>query len=275
MPHLSQAAIHEVYRAAIACHLAEARDALWAEIDAHLQAWVPRAPTPGLQLMNDLKHLNVVDHARDGSIPLDVWLNNAELIARPLPRSEVFGRVRSHRPNRPPSTNAPRCAITLPDSTPPPSPAVSWTPIPGVQTAGEEQRQTRRPTMGLAAVGAALVLALASATLARWVWPSLRASAGVSLDETCAVQLLTVDWAGLPDPYHHNGPRNRLRSLDMPLEYFETKENGQRILWALTTGPRASSLHDEATTRLGTRVGEPRCEADLVTRIRAGRALPR
>ena len=80
--------IQRLFRAAVSARLQ--RDVLIASIDPRLAGTISRAPSEAAQILTDLLRLNEIARIADGSVPLKDWLENAELLAGPLPEAAVF-----------------------------------------------------------------------------------------------------------------------------------------------------------------------------------------
>jgi len=90
MGFLSHDEILTLHRAAAAARLLESRSALLAGIDHRFVAGLPRALTPGEQILRDLDALNAVAPFSDGTSPLATWLANAAALAGPLVEAAIF-----------------------------------------------------------------------------------------------------------------------------------------------------------------------------------------
>jgi hypothetical protein len=82
-------------KAVISAGLAEERAGLLAGVPPEVVAGLPRASTPGAQLLTDLDSLNEAGFLENGSLPLATWLENAAHLAQPRQETLVFREVLS------------------------------------------------------------------------------------------------------------------------------------------------------------------------------------
>jgi hypothetical protein len=90
---LPQEILLEVHAAVVRAGLAHSREVLLLGIDPHLVASLPSAPNPAAQILSDLSALNEIGQLTDGTIPLQIWLMNAEALTGPRREGEVFRRA--------------------------------------------------------------------------------------------------------------------------------------------------------------------------------------
>jgi endonuclease G len=72
----------------------EKRDLLLAGIDRRITGGLKIFTGPRDQLYGDLVALNSIERVADGSVPLLIWLDNAEDLAKPLQQAAVFAAAR-------------------------------------------------------------------------------------------------------------------------------------------------------------------------------------
>lgn len=86
--------ILSLHQAAVASGLSGVRDTLLVGLDSAFVAGLPTTADPSSQLLSDL---GVLSRARlaDGSMPLEVWLENALALAGPRIEADVFRTIRS------------------------------------------------------------------------------------------------------------------------------------------------------------------------------------
>lgn len=94
MLFLDLLAIRELHAAALSADLVESRVALLAGIDGGFVAGLPLAPNPGAQLLVDLDALNKAGALADGTVPLQIWLDNAAHLAAARGEAAIFARIR-------------------------------------------------------------------------------------------------------------------------------------------------------------------------------------
>lgn len=85
---LSQNEIHEIHNVVV--NLGLERVSLLQGLPRSYEASLPRATTLSAQYLLDLNNMNRVPRLNDGSCPLEIWLNNAKLLANPLPQEAVL-----------------------------------------------------------------------------------------------------------------------------------------------------------------------------------------
>jgi hypothetical protein len=83
MSVLTEKIILEVYKAAVAMHLADSRAVLLTGIRSDFVATLPSATNPAAQTLSDLRMLNEIESLDDGTVPLLTWLLNALALAGP------------------------------------------------------------------------------------------------------------------------------------------------------------------------------------------------
>jgi nucleoside phosphorylase len=85
---LTDAHLRDVQDAAVSARLD--RNVLLTSLGPGLVASLPKAPSPGEQLLSDLRELNRIGKLRDDSIPLRSWLETAKHLAGPRREAAVF-----------------------------------------------------------------------------------------------------------------------------------------------------------------------------------------
>jgi tetratricopeptide (TPR) repeat protein len=81
-----------IYEAVMAAGLSRRREALRAGIDARLFAMLPAVTGSSVEILEELHALKAMGQVEDGSVPLEVWLRNAEVGAGPRAEAAVFRR---------------------------------------------------------------------------------------------------------------------------------------------------------------------------------------
>lgn len=82
--------LHKLLEAATQTGLYKSRDALFAGIHPAFRGELQIANAPGAQLLSDLTFLNTTLELRDGTVPFEIWLRNAQLLTSPRVESQVF-----------------------------------------------------------------------------------------------------------------------------------------------------------------------------------------
>lgn len=72
------------------------RNSLLARIDARFVATLPTGMSRGGQILRDLSALNAVEALDDGTIPLEIWIENATILAGLRPEARVFKAALHH-----------------------------------------------------------------------------------------------------------------------------------------------------------------------------------
>ncbi|MEO5730111.1 MAG: hypothetical protein ABI134_30235, partial [Byssovorax sp.] len=93
MLFLDSTAIRELHAAALSADLARSRDALMVGIDGRFVAALSLEASPGAQVLVDLDALNKAGALADGTVPLQIWLANAEHLAGIRVEAAVFARI--------------------------------------------------------------------------------------------------------------------------------------------------------------------------------------
>jgi endonuclease G, mitochondrial len=96
MAHLPQTRIQEVQVALLSLPLtydSPTRAALFTGINAQFVALLPTGLPPAIQLLSDLGRLNAIERLSDGTVPLEIWLSNAGLLAGPTEAAKVFHKA--------------------------------------------------------------------------------------------------------------------------------------------------------------------------------------
>lgn len=91
MPLLPAPMIRELHQ--IAVQAGFDREALLRTIDPRVVAGLARASAPAAQLLMDLDRLNQMGEIRDGSVPLQIWLENAMLLLTTSAEEEAVKRA--------------------------------------------------------------------------------------------------------------------------------------------------------------------------------------
>jgi tetratricopeptide (TPR) repeat protein/predicted phosphodiesterase len=79
----------------------EKRELLLVGIHRAITGALKLLPSPSDQLFTDLVRLNDIERLADGSVPILIWLDNAEDLAKPLPQAEIFRNARKEAAGSP------------------------------------------------------------------------------------------------------------------------------------------------------------------------------